>query len=207
MYTVQDGAVALSFYVNQIKFGISVRANVVCFCLCYTVIDWWLDGWCCSLMRPSGCGFCWIFLHQQLLVSLIPWVIIEEVRMSEVRGRKNLAAGDDIHTILCVLEWLNHGNQSWQRISLPHTHFLGSSASIFHSVHQEIMLFSFCWSSYGWVVHHYHSQQLHSWHLWYSCMRKKFHSSSFFIWLYAVQEGRPEGGPAGSGILFGDAWI
>lgn len=26
---------------------------------------------------------------------------------------------------------------------LPHTHFLGSCASIFHSVHQEIMLFFF----------------------------------------------------------------
>ena len=81
------------------------------------------------------------------------------------------------------------------------------AAYIFHSVHQEIMLFSFYWSSYDWVVHCYHSQQLHSWHLWYSCMRKNFQWLSYFIWLYVVQEGRPQGGRASSGILFGDAWI
>ena len=36
---VQDGVVALSLDVNRIKIGISLRANVACFRLCYTVID------------------------------------------------------------------------------------------------------------------------------------------------------------------------
>ena len=70
-----------------------------------------------------GLGVCLLlnFWRHQLLVSLLPLVIIEGVRWREGRRTKNHAARDEIQTILCVLEWLNHDNQSWHLYSILYT--------------------------------------------------------------------------------------